>query len=254
VNDDFSAISFGSTYRIERFAWTGRVETRSGELENKWGFFTGFVREVNEGVGYSLSLEYFDTDSDAGADQRDTELRLGTVWRRPNSRWIVLNRLDLSAEDRDGPTFGFNARKVVNNINVNYQWTPRLQVSLQYGAKYVSDTIDGKDYDGYIDIWGLELRRDLSDRWDLGLSAKVRNSWKADVIQSSWGAELGYQLRKNMWVSAGYNFGGFRDDDFSGADYTSAGPSVKFRYKFDQQTIRELLDWERYRRRKPGTP
>ncbi len=250
VNDDFSAISLGSTYKLERFAWTGRVETRSGDLEDKWGFFTGFVREVNDGVGYSLSLEYFDTNSSAGADQRDTDLRLGTVWRRPNSRWIVLNRLDLSAEDRDGPTFGFDVRKVVNNINVNYQWTPRLQISMQYGAKYVSDTIDGESYDGYIDIWGLELRRDLSDRWDLGLSARLRSSWKADVVQSSWGAELGYQLRKNIWVSAGYNFGGFRDDDFSGADYTSAGPYVKFRYKFDQQTIRELLDWERYRRRR----
>ena len=48
----------------------------------------------------------------------------------------------------------------------------------------------------------------------------------------------------NVWVSAGYNFAGFRDDDFSASTYTAKGAFIRFRYKFDQQTIKDLLNRE----------
>ena len=54
---------------------------------------------------------------------------------------------------------------------------------------------------------------------------------------------LGYVLMKNMWVSAGYNWAGYRDRDFSQGEWTDRGPFVTFRYKFDQETVKELLDW-----------
>ncbi len=38
----------------------------------------------------------------------------------------------------------------------------------------------------------------------------------------------------NLWVSAGYNFFGYRDADLQGADYTAKGPYVRLRYKFDE--------------------
>ena len=54
---------------------------------------------------------------------------------------------------------------------------------------------------------------------------------------------VGYNLFKNAWVSAGYNFSGFEDADFSEADYTAQGPFVTFRVKFDQQSVKEMIDW-----------
>ncbi len=39
----------------------------------------------------------------------------------------------------------------------------------------------------------------------------------------------------------GYNLVGFEDRDFSAADSSSEGPFVRFRMKFDQQTIREIV-------------
>jgi hypothetical protein len=38
---------------------------------------------------------------------------------------------------------------------------------------------------------------------------------------------------------------GFEDDDFSRANYTAQGPFVQFRMKFDQQTVRQMLEkWQ----------
>ena len=48
------------------------------------------------------------------------------------------------------------------------------------------------------------------------------------------GLELGYLVATNLWVSAGFNFSGYRDADLAGADYTAKGPYVRVRYKFDE--------------------
>jgi hypothetical protein len=156
----------------------------------------------------------------------------------------VLNRIDLTSEKETGGAFDFDNRKLVNNLNINYKWSPGLQMSLQYGSKYLLDTIDDTKYDGYVDLWGLQLRRDLGTRWDLGLNGRLKSSHETNIVESSYGVELGYQLKTNLWVSLGYNFTGFEDDDFSSADYTSKGPYLKFRYKFDQKTILDLLEFE----------
>jgi hypothetical protein len=88
---------------------------------------------------------------------------------------------------------------------------------------------------------GVELRRDLSERMDFSLRASLRHSWDADVYESLVGASLGFQVIPNLWVSVGYNLSGFEDSDFSQAEYTAKGPFLRFRYKFDQNTIRDLL-------------
>ena len=71
----------------------------------------------------------------------------------------------------------------------------------------------------------------------------VRFTFVERVVHWLVGFSLGYVLMKNLWVSAGYNWGGYSDRDFSQGDWTTRGPFVSFRYKFDQETVKELLDW-----------
>jgi len=92
-------------------------------------------------------------------------------------------------------------------------------------------------------VTGLEIRRDLFGSWDIGARVGLRHSWSDGGLQELFSASLGYVLMKNMWVSGGYNWGGYRDSDFSQAQWTARGPFVSFRYKFDQESLKELLDW-----------
>ena len=66
------------------------------------------------------------------------------------------------------------------------------------------------------------------------------NSWESGVRDYSAGFSVGISPEKNMWISTGYNFVGFRDDDFSGSEFTAQGFFIKFRMKFDQETLRDL--------------
>jgi len=59
--------------------------------------------------------------------------------------------------------------------------------------------------------------------------------------QYSFGPSIGVSPAKNIWVSAGYNIEGFKDDDFEAAEYSRKGVYLQMRLKFDQNTARGLL-------------
>jgi uncharacterized repeat protein (TIGR01451 family) len=240
ADDDFTSISFGTSHQLPDQSWSSRLEFRHGSVEDKWGFFTGFHREIDEGIGYSASLKLFDTDTDQD-EKTEADLSFGFVYRPLASRWIVLDRLEFAFEDQDGDGFDFRSRRLVNNLNANFSWNRYTQLSFKYGAKYVLDRIDDEDLAGFTDLVGVEMRRDLGQRFDFGTHARVRHSWDSELYDSSVGVSLGYRVVTNLWVSFGYNFTGFRDRDFSDSDYTSQGAYFQFRYKFDHHTIRDLL-------------
>lgn len=245
ADEDFTAISLGAEYTAHCWSWTGRVETRYAENRDKWAVTTGIAGEVRRGLGLSAGLELFDTRSseENGDETLESDLRLSMAWRPDRSPWIVFDRLDYKIESKTDDTGKADTRRVVNNLNASYKPRYDLQLSLQYGAKYVFDTIDGRSYDGYTDLTGIETRYSLNERWDMGVQASLLHVWNAGQFDYRTGASIGYCLLKNTWVSLGYNFTGFSDEDFSAADFTAKGPYIRFRFKFDQQSVREMVDW-----------
>jgi hypothetical protein len=168
---------------------------------------------------------------------------VSAVYRPIGSRYTLLESLELRSERLNDDIFESRATRIVNNMNLNVKLDRKTQVSLQYGAKYLFEKIDGENLDGYTDVTGVELRRDLFGAWDIGGRVGMRHSWADGNIQQLYSVSLGYVLMKNMWISAGYNWGGYEDKDFSEGDWTSQGPFLSFRYKFDQETVKELLDF-----------
>jgi hypothetical protein len=79
---------------------------------------------------------------------------------------------------------------------------------------------------------------DLSAKWDIGLLLASLYSPQGSGRQYAYGAELGYQVVKNMYVSVGYNVSGFTDQDLTGSDYTAHGVFLRLRYKFDENSFK----------------
>lgn len=240
---DFTAISGGAAYKEEKWSWTGRVETRNSDSEDKVGLFTGAYGEFKEGIGLAAALQAFRTKYLSGVEKESGDLRFGIAYRPKETKWIVLDRLEFLVDKQNGTSFNYNNWRIINNMNANYKADSRTQVSLQYGSKYVNETIDDKDYSGYTDLTGLEGRYDITKKWDIGLRGNILHSWDADQYKYGYGPSVGYSFVKNVWLSVGYNIAGFRDRDFSRADFTSEGPFVKFRMKFDQGTAKDAVKW-----------
>jgi uncharacterized repeat protein (TIGR01451 family) len=262
-NQDFTAVSVGTTYTEKKWNWNNRLEVRTSDSEDKWGVVSAFIGEPKEGWGWSARCQVFDTKSAASAKNVNGDLRLGMVYRPQHTRWIILDRLDFLYDKQQSGTVAavtatdtvatttattvaatsFNAenRRVINNLSANYKLDNKTQISLLYGAKYVKETIDGADYSGFTDLVGVEGRYDLTKKWDIGLRGSVLHSWSSSQISYSTGPSVGYNVIKNAWVSLGYNLIGFTDKDFSSANYTAKGPYVRFRFKFDQNSIKDAI-------------
>ena len=121
------------------------------------------------------------------------------------------------------------------SANVNYNLARGQYVTGRYAGKI------SRANDGYLasTYWANLLQgrytMDLNKDWDIGLQAGMLLG-KGGARQKTLGVEAGYQVAKNLWVSAGYNVLGLTDRDLS-SDYTSKGAYIRLRFKFDESNF-----------------
>ena len=239
MTEDFFAAFVGAQYRKDLWQLTSRLEHRNSDTEERWSSTTGWYREPVEGHAMSVSLQAFDVSALMG-DNASAVGRLAWAFRPDSSRWIVFDRLELKYDERADQMGAYESSRIVNNLHANWQLDPKLQLGLQYGVRYVSSSFEGDTYAGVSDIAGFDARRQLTRRFDLGAHVAALHSWESDVMDYSIGLDVGTTLARNIWISVGYNFTGFRDDDFSASRHTAQGPYLKIRIKADQDTFRDL--------------
>ncbi|MBN2721036.1 MAG: DUF11 domain-containing protein, partial [Proteobacteria bacterium] len=240
--EDFTAVSLGAGYTGERMEGSVRLESRNSDASDKRGIVAGVYNEPAPGIGLLSDLKHFRTEVGAGPTTVETDLRFGLVYRPWDRTWTFLDKLELISDEESGGDMDTESWKIVNNFNANFRPNDDLQLSFLLGTKYVRETLQGQDFDGITYLLGSEGRYDLSPRWDIGGWASVLNTVETGTTEYGLGASLGYGLMENVWVSFGYNLLGFEDSDFSQGNFTAQGPFVKFRIKFDQETLRDILN------------
>jgi len=238
--EEFTAVSLGANFQEKKLVWSNRVEYRTSSIDNKWGLITGVMNEQGLYWGWSGKLQLLHSEAAGGTRNTDADLRAGLAYRPPVTRWILLDRLDLVSNDDASSGTSTRGKRIINNLNANFK-DQRFQLSLQYGAKYVLQQIDSSDYSGYTDLVGLEGRYDLTKNLDIGLRGSILHTWEMHQLSYSIGPSVGYNVVQNAWLSLGYNLVGFKDRDFSAANFTAQGPFVQFRVKFDQNSIKDGL-------------
>lgn len=237
LNGDYTALFTGVSYTDSAWSANGRVEWRSGDTDDRINLLAGVQRKLDNGRSVAAGFSYTSNENAAGVIARKLDARISWAHRPIDSQWIVLERFDYIDELSEDATSKINARKLVNNLNANWMPNRRTQIAMQYGAKYAFDTIDGTGYDGFTDLVGAEIRRDLGQDWDIGMHGSVLHNWSGGQLDYGLGASVGYKLFDNAWVALGYNVLGFSDNDFAGAEYRVKGLYAAMRMKFDQDTL-----------------
>ena len=176
----------------------------------------------------------------AAGHGRTGDARVAYAYRPIDSTLIVLERLDLEQDERIDAATSFDTKRFVNNVNLHWQLGNRFEFGTQLGARYTKSTIDGEPYSGWSTLLGLDLRRDLTRVLDFGVHGTQLASQAGGTTQRSVGLDVGINSARNLWISVGYNFEGFRDEHFDASRYTADGPYVRFRFKIDQDTFKDL--------------
>ncbi len=239
LTGDYTATSLGLNYNDKIWGANSRVERRVSTTDSKINTLLGFQHNLDGGRVFASGLGYLDTQS-ALSQSRSLNARVSYASRPWDSEWAWLDRLDYFDERASGvgAIVNTHARRLVNNYNANWMSGGGTQVALQYGAKYVVDTIDGTGYRGYTDLAGVEVRHDLTQDWDTGAHASLLHNWKGGAQNYAVGASLGYKVIENAMILVGYNVLGFNDGDFTGAAFRTRGFYVTLRMKVDQDTLK----------------
>jgi hypothetical protein len=239
MGGDFTATYLGAQYRADVWTITTRLEHRDSDIDERRSFTSGFFREPLSGRALSVTTRWLDNETATG-DGRIVDARVSYAFRPSEGRFIVLERLDLVQDERDDLLATFETARFVNNVNLHWQIGQELEFGTQIGVRYAKSTIEGERYSGWSKLLGLDARRELTPKLDLGGHATWLDAEAAGTTQRSAGFDFGISASRNVWISIGYNFEGFSDDHFDAARYTAQGPYVRFRMKVDQDSFKDL--------------
>ena len=234
-SDDNLAVTAAVEYTANALTKaSGRIELRDStgsrgalstlgvahKIDNDWTLLgrNAYALTESKTGGTSLLQERFQL----GAAYRDT------VANRVNG----LARYEFKRED-GGTDF---ERRAVHEISTHadYQLARGLVLTGEYAAKHDVELVDGRWIAGNAQLASVRVTRDLGERWDVGLAARVLGNASLSQRTAGIGAEVGYRVIDNLWLSAGYNLSGFRDRDLADDNTTAAGAYIRMRFKFDE--------------------
>lgn len=264
LTEDFTAMTAGATYRGKDWSLAGRAEYRDGDLGDRYGLTVSALRQIGEGRAFGGALNWFRAEKKGGVRTTAGSLQLSWAHRPDDSRFSFLEKLELREDKVSGAVFGqpgpiggapltvdgnVTSRRIVNSFSLN--WSPvqrredgtylgRSELSAFWGSRYVFDRFGADDLKGWSNVFGADIRFDLSETFDLGVSGTVRQNPGGRSYAWSGGPVVGISPVKNTYVSVGYNVVGFDDRDYEESRYTRSGPFVTLRIKFDQNSLAAL--------------
>lgn len=228
----------------------------SGRLEKRWGD-TSDTLLASAGVAYRYSDEitllakdiYSQVDYDDG-HRTINRFQLGAAYRDYDSNQLdMLAKLEYRLDDNATGNDPYQKDAIVWSWSGNYHPTRPLTLSGHYTGKYTEYDAQGIASDNTAHAVYARGLYDISERWDIGLQAGTYWNKQADDLSYLVGAEVGYSPMTNLWLSLGYNFMGFEDEDIAYDDTTIEGAYFRLRFKFDE----DLFKREDSRKNKPLT-
>lgn len=218
---------------------TGRLELRnatgSRSVLSSQGLAHKFSKE------WTLLTRNIFLLSHSGAQRRlQDRFQVGMAFRDVNTnRWNALGRYEFKTEKnltRGGlRNAGDYDRQVhIFSAHANVQVSRPLVATLRYAGKFGRERYAGIRHRTRAHLVSGRITYDLNSKWDLGLQSSALISNDSAGRRTALGAEAGYRLQKNQWISVGYNLFGFKDRDLAGQDSFSKGLYLRLRMKFDE--------------------
>ena len=161
--------------------------------------------------------------------------QLGAAYRQVDTnRWDTLTKLEYKLDDDQSSLSNILKKDAyIFSTNLNYHPTRRWTFSNQYAAKWLTDRNNDISSDSTTYMVGGRALHDITERWE----ASVQGGWLSGDLGGQrfiLGAETGYLVTTNLWLSVGYNWLSYTDADLVGTDFTVDGAYMRLRFKFDE--------------------
>jgi len=185
---------------------------------------------------YSLLKNKAQDATATGSENEQNRFQAGLAYRDTDTDlWNALARVEHRTES-DTTNKEFSLKRSVELISLHANWQPRkpFTFSARIAAKWVNEKSNGIAAKNNAQLIAGRAIWDVAPRWDASVNASTLLGRAGQSKYYGLGLELGFMVMENLWLSAGYNVFGYRDDDLASAEYTNKGAFVRLRYKFDE--------------------
>ncbi|MGZ5749973.1 MAG: SdrD B-like domain-containing protein [Usitatibacter sp.] len=217
-----------------------RLELRDGQSQDQILFTVGLAARINrDWTALARNAYTLMRNKTGDGEHLIDRMQAGLAWRdNDTNQWNMLARVESRVEN-DNTQTGIELRNSTQIVSVHADWQPRrpFLVTARYAAKWSQDKSNGLSTRYRAQVVGGRFTWEIAPKWDVGLVSSALFGTTADSRQYGVGLEVGYLVATNLWVSAGYNFFGYKDADLAGTDYTAKGAYVRLRYKFDENVF-----------------
>ncbi|MDN3441182.1 hypothetical protein QL898_06015 [Psychrobacter sp. APC 3279] len=222
----------------ENYKASGRFEKRWGETSDTLLGSAGIAYRYTDEVTFLAKDIYSRTDYSDG-DRTINRFQLGAAYRDYDSNQLdMLAKFEYRLDDNNTGDDAYQKDTMIWSWNGNYHPTRPLTLSGRYAGKYTEYEADSLTSNNTAHaVYGRGLY-DISERWDIGLQAGTYWNDQANDLAYMLGAEVGYSPMTNLWLSLGYNFMGFEDEDIAYDDSTQQGAYFRLRFKFDEDLFK----------------
>jgi len=234
-----TAAGIGAEYLAqEDYKVSGRLEKRWGETSDTLLGSAGIAYRYTDEITLLAKDIYSQVDYDDG-DRTINRFQLGAAYRDYDSNQLdMLAKLEYRLDDNNTGDDTYQKDTVIWSWSGNYHPTRPLTLSGRYAGKYTEFSADDISSDNTAHaLYGRGLY-DLTERWDIGVQAGTYWNEQANDMAYMLGAEVGYSPMTNLWLSLGYNFMGFEDEDIAYDDTTQQGAYFRLRFKFDEDLFK----------------
>lgn len=236
TNNNATAATVGVDYLAkEKYKLTGRLEKRWGVQTDTLLTTFGYANKVNDDITLLLKNIYSLQEDNARSKERTIDrFQIGMAYRDYDNNIIDhLAKLEYRYDDNELTDSAYTKKTYIASLHTNYHPVRRLTLSGHYAGKYNELTTDDITSDSLTHLLSGRAMYDINERWDAGIQAGTMWS-DNDSSHYLLGAEVGYSPMANLWLSAGYNFMGYHDEDIASGSDNQQGAYVRLRFKFDE--------------------
>ncbi len=234
-----TALTFGLEYTANPL-WKGsaRLEFRNGASSDSVLATVAAASKLSQDwtfLGRNTYSLLRNKGSQTGENLQD-RMQLGLAYRQTDSdTFTALGRIEhRTEEDTTQPDIELKRSVELLSLQANWQPVRPFTLATRYAAKWTRENSNGIDSKNNAQLVSGRGIWDIAPRWDLSLNVSTMFGHGAQSKYYGLGLEVGYMVMENLWLSAGYNFFGYRDDDLTTGEYTNKGAFLRLRYKFDE--------------------
>jgi hypothetical protein len=239
-DEDYLSLSTSALYtpRAGDYRLKGNYEIRLEPERRKHLAELAALKRLSEQWAFLVKGDLWFSDEKREGDHVKGSSTIGLSVRPREGGPLTLLSLVKSQYEKDSPAHpGAVDREILSSLEADYRPNLTWELEGKLAARWISNSFRGLAADASAFMYQTQIVRTIAEKWDAGLTGRLVYQKETRTLSYGGGIEVGRLAAHDLWVGAGYDFGGHDDREESINSFARNGFHVGIRLKFDEKIM-----------------